>query len=283
MSDVLTLALGPADVPQACVAWVVDRLQESPGLGVRTIVTADPIDALLGKKIDVALVDAFTAKTTTHSETIVAATLPRHPARDQVFAQQGVLHPTDANPFGVPSGARVGVSSRRQAGPLLACCEQTEIVVIDGAVGNPQESILDHGLHALILTEQQLEDLDSSQVDIISMPPEVLLPAPAHATFVLMAHANAPYLEILLGLDDPSTSRCSAAELELLNLVGPRWPALGYLAQETSDGAIRLLASLSYLEEDLRSATVTKVGAVTPDPLATARACFAAFEEIGMR
>ncbi len=47
--------------------------------------------------------------------------------------------------------------------------------------------------------------------------------------------------------------------------------------------AIRLLASLSYLEEDLHSATVTKVGAVTPDPLATARACFAAFEEIGMR
>ena len=277
MNRLLTVALPPSGVPQRCAARVARRLRTFSELEVRAVFTREHNNALLRGDADAVMCDAGTARSGDRSEFVVAAVLQRLQVRDHVLARRGALHPSHANPFGLADGARLAVSSLRQGGAALALCD----VVI--TMAEPLTDIVHEPYDACVLTELEFEGFICNRelVDDVALRPEVLLPAPGHAAFALMARTDTPHLALLSSLHDRTAERCLTAELELLELMGSHDDGLGCLAHEMEDGAIRLMASISRIDEDQRGTTVTKVGAVAPDPGEAARACFAAFEEIG--
>lgn len=277
MNRPLTVALPPSGVPRRCAEWVARLLRTSSELEVRTAFTRDHNNALLRGDADAVMCDAGTAMSEEHSEIVAAAVLHRLQVRDHVLARRGALHPSHANPFGLADGARLAVSSPRQAGAALAWCDVAITLV------EPLTDIVNEPYDACVLSGLELEDFICNRelVDDVALRPEVLLPAPGHAAYALVARTDTPHLALLSSLHDRTTERCVTAELELLELMGSHDDGLGCLAHEMEDGAIRLMASISRVDEDHRSATVTKVGAVAPDPVEVARACFATFEEIG--
>jgi hydroxymethylbilane synthase len=119
-------------------------------------------------------------------------------------------------------------------------------------------------------------DLSIDDLEVVELPPEVMLPAPGQGALAIEARVGDPLTRPLSALDDSGVARCVGAERRLLELLGGGCHLpLGCLASEDEDG-IRLQAVLGEIDDDATRATVSRVGSLAQDGEAAARVCYEA-------
>jgi hydroxymethylbilane synthase len=214
----------------------------------------------------------------------VAAVPERTTAADFLLARKGLLEVTHANPFGLPSGATVGTSSLRRAAQVLARCPDVRVTALRGNVPTRLQKLRDGHYDAILLAAAGLTrlDLDLEGVEILDLPFEAMLPAPAQGALAIEARDGGPESQALRALHDPEVGRCVTAERELLRMLegGCHLP-LGCFATIEDDGAIQMRAALGDVDEEVSRATVHRVGATARDEITTARLCHQALVECG--
>jgi hydroxymethylbilane synthase len=205
---------------------------------------------------------------------IVALPERANPA-DVLLAHRGTRLATPANPLGLKAGAVVGTSSLRRAAQVLSLCPDVEIRALRGNVPTRVRKLREGGYDAILLAAAGVGrlklDLDGLDVEILR--PEVMLPAPGQGALAIETRLDDPLTRPLVDLHDREIARHVGAERNLLELLGGGCHLpLGCLA-ETDDSGVRLQAVLGVVDDEVTRATVSRVGAVAPDPEIAARTC----------
>lgn len=214
----------------------------------------------------------------------VAAIPERATAADLLLAREGLLEVTEANPFGLPPGAVVGTSSLRRTSQVLARCPEVSVTALRGNVPTRIGRLREGRYDAILLAAAGVGrlDLDLDGLQILELPFEVMLPAPAQGALAIECRASGGEAELLGELHDPAVATLVDAERDLLQRLGGGCHLpLGCLAREEADGAIQLRAVLGEVDEAITRATVSRVGASARDGATAAALCHRALIECG--
>ena len=239
-------------------------------------------EALLEGRVDL-VVHSLKDLPTEEPDGLALAAIPgRAEPYDLLLAPAGTLRPDHADPIGLPRGAAAGTSSLRRAAQLLALRPDLEIRALRGNVPTRVRRLREGAHSAIVLAAAGVRrlGLGLEGLDVLELPPEVMLPAPGQGALAIECREEGPEREALAALHDPAVARCVEAERELLRLLGGGCHLpLGALATPEADGAIRLRAALGTVDEAVRSARVARAAAVAPDPRTAARLCREALRE----
>lgn len=240
-------------------------------------------EALLDGRVDLVVHSLKDLPTESPEGLEVAAIPERTNPADLLLAREGLLEPAPENPMGLPGGAILGTSSLRRAAQTLALCPDIEVKALRGNVPTRVGKLRDGGYDAILLAAAGVGrlELDLTGLDVVELRPEVMLPAPGQGALAIETRADDELTRPLKRLHDASVADRVNAERRLLELLGGGCHLpLGCLA-ETTDGGIRLQAVLGRIDEEVTSATLTRVGAVAPNPTIAADACFEALDLAG--
>jgi len=235
-------------------------------------------DALLDERVDLVVHSLKDLPTEEPDGLEVAAILERANPADLLLASPGLLHPTHDNPMGLPAGAVLGTSSLRRAAQALALNPDLEIRALRGNVPTRVRKLREEGFDAILLAAAGVArlDLEINDLDQLPLAPEVMLPAPGQGALAAECRAGDPVTATIRDLHDQEVARCVEAERGLLELLGGGCHLpLGCLATERSDG-LRLQAVLGEIDDEVTSASVSRVAALAQDPATAASVCFEA-------
>ena len=235
-------------------------------------------DALLDERVDLVVHSLKDLPTEEPDGLEVAAILERANPADLLLASPGLLHSTHDNPLGLPAGAVLGTSSLRRAAQALALNPDLEIRALRGNVPTRVRKLREEGFDAILLAAAGVArlDLEIDDLDQLPLAPEVMLPAPGQGALAAECRAGDPVTATIRDLHDPEIARCVQAERGLLELLGGGCHLpLGCLATERSDG-LRLQAVLGEIDDEVTSASVSRVAALAQDPATAASVCFEA-------
>ena len=188
---------------------VLDRpLAEIGGKG---LFTKEIEEALLDRRIDLAVHSLKDMPTRLPAGLEIAACLKRGDPRDVLIAADA------ATIAGLPPGAVVGTASLRRAAQLLARRPDLRVVPLRGSVGTRLRKLGEGEVQATLLALAGLERLGVQDVPMTVLEPEEMLPAVAQGAIGIEARAgDAPVLERLARISDAATMLCTGAERALL-------------------------------------------------------------------
>ena len=238
--------------------------------------------ALLENRVDL-VVHSLKDLPTEEPEGLALAAVPgRTVPSDLLLAAKGTLSPDHADPLGLPRGAVTGTSSLRRAAQLLALRPDLELAALRGNVPTRIRKLREGAYGAIVLAAAGVRrlGLDLDGLDVLELPPEVMLPAPGQGALAIETRAEGPERETLATLHDGAAGRCVAAERELLRLLGGGCHLpLGALATPEAGDAIRLQAVLGVVDPEVRTARVARAAATAREPDVAARLCREALRE----
>jgi hydroxymethylbilane synthase len=233
-------------------------------------------EALLEDRVDLVVHSLKDLPTEEPDGLRVAAIPERARSQDVLLARAGTLQVTPDAPMGLAAGAVLGTSSLRRAAQALAATPGLRIEALRGNVPTRVRKLRDGAYDAILVAAAGLDRLalDVSDLDVIELGPELMLPAPAQGALAVETRADDEVAEILAPLHDAGIARCITAERRLLGLLGGGCHLpLGCLAGDDGD-AIELQAVLGEVDEAVTRARLARATAREPDPEAAARACF---------
>ena len=231
------------------VAWLLE--QAEPGLGVELQVVrtsgderpATPDDkSRWVREIENALLEGA-AELAVHSAKDVPGELPgglaivsvpaRADARDALCGARSLEQ--------FPDGARVGTSSLRRRGQLLATRPDLRVEDLRGNVDTRLRRLDEGRYDAIVLAQAGLERL--GRVEGAPLDPERITPAPGQGCLALEARSeDRAAVELAERVQDPAAALCLAAEHSLVSAIGAscRTPVGAYA--ERVDARLRLSA-----------------------------------------
>lgn len=207
------------------------------GLGVFTSALQE---ALLRREIDLAVHSAKDLPTIEHPGLDLVAFLSRQDTRDVLISKSG------DQLSALPSGARVGTSSRRRIAQLLSVRPDLAVVDLRGNIDTRIRRATEGDLDAVILAAAGLHRLGWHDRITGYLPLDQFIPAPGQAALALEIRRNDPGLASRAAeLDELAVSRCVRAERAFLRAIGAGCTTpVGALA--TIEGAdIRLRAMVA--------------------------------------
>jgi len=235
-------------------------------------------EALLDHRVDL-VVHSLKDLPTEELEGLEVVAIPeRSNPADLLLARKGLLDSTPDNPMGLPDGTLLGTSSLRRAAQALALCPKIEIKALRGNVPTRIAKLRDGGYDAILLAAAGVGrlEIDLSDLDVAELAPEVMLPAPGQGALAIECRTGDEPTRPLEALHDHEVATHVTTERRLLDLLGGGCHLpLGCLAT-TDDSGVRLQAVLGRIDEQVTHATVARVGAVAPDPMLAAAACYEA-------
>ena len=235
-------------------------------------------DALLENRVDLVVHSLKDLPTEEPDGLEVVAIPERADPADLLLARPGLLQPSHADPLGMPAGAVLGTSSLRRAAQALAQNPDLEVRALRGNVPTRIRKLRDGDYDAILLAAAGVNRLDLDLIDLDRhlLGPEVMLPAPGQGALAIEARADDPLTRALTDLHDHAVASCVGAERGLLELLGGGCHLpLGCLATEDERG-LRLQAVLGEIDDEVTRASVSRVGALAPDPETAAKICFEA-------
>lgn len=235
-------------------------------------------DALIDGRVDL-VVHSLKDLPTEEPEGLAIVAVPEraHPA-DLLIAAKNLLARDHADPFGLQPGAVVGTSSLRRAAQVLAASPEVEVRALRGNVPTRLRKLRDGQYDAILLAAAGVRrlELELGDLEVVELPPEVMLPAPGQGALAIETRADDPATSSLATLHDPKVGRCVTAERRLLDLLGGGCHLpLGCLATEDEAG-LRLQAVLGEIDEAVTRAEVSRVSGLAQEPETAARVCFEA-------
>ena len=204
---------------------VLDR--PLPEIGGKGLFTAELESALLSGAIDLAVHSLKDLPTETPPAFTLGALLPRANPLDALVSRSGQKLAE------LPHGARVGTSSLRRRAQLLARRPDLRLELLRGNVDTRLRKALDPaGVYdAVILAVAGLERLGHTDAITETLPPDVMMPAPAQGVIAVQCRADdADTLRLLAALEDRPTRLAATAERAFLRRLeaGCRLPVAAY-------------------------------------------------------
>jgi hydroxymethylbilane synthase len=184
-----------------------DRTKPFGQIGTRGVFVKEIEEALLARRIDVAV---HSAKDMTSSDTaglVVGAYLTRDDPRDALCGADEVR-----------PGMRVGTASVRRKAQLLALEPALTIEPLRGNVDTRLRKRGERGLDAIVLAACGLDRLGLAHEIGLRFDPDELLPEAGQGALALQVRAGEE--ELVAAADDAETRRCVGAERRCVATVG---------------------------------------------------------------
>ncbi|MCH9001157.1 MAG: hydroxymethylbilane synthase [Planctomycetes bacterium] len=212
--------------------WVHDRLLEvNPSLEIQQIIIAThgdtateqlfdanwPVGGFVGaieqqlasKRIDYAVHSYKDLQTAVTAGLIIAAVPVREVVHDVLVTRE----PLDLDHL--PKGLRIGTSSPRRSAQLRAVAD-VEIVPIRGNVPTRVGKVDKGELDAVVLAGAGVKRLSINPNNVIELPPDRFVPAPAQGALAIQARENSEAARIVASIDKPELRRAIDAERAVL-------------------------------------------------------------------
>jgi hydroxymethylbilane synthase len=176
--------------------------------------------ALLRGEIDISVHSAKDLPSQLPLGLTIAACLPRGDARDALVLRAGDAGTHDDPFVALPHGAKVGTGSVRRAAFLRNLRPDVDVQDIRGNVDSRLKRLLAGEFDALVLAMAGLERLaylKNSEVRVLPIPIDQMLPAVAQGTLAIEARANdTNVLALLSAIDHSETHTALLAERAFL-------------------------------------------------------------------
>jgi hydroxymethylbilane synthase len=236
----------------------VDRpLHELEGKG---FFTKEIEDALLDRRIDVAVHSLKDLPTHLPAGLALAAVPPRHDPRDALV---GATRLSD-----LPPGARVGTSSLRRVTQILYLRPDLRVVPLRGNVPTRVRKVEERdGCDAALLALAGLERLSLGDRATPVDPLEVM-PAPGQGALGLEVRADdRPTRDALRPLGDPASAWAVAAERAVLAALGGgcQAPVAAYVGSGERGGGSRLYGRVTALDGSVQHTASAEIDPVRPE------------------
>jgi hydroxymethylbilane synthase len=190
-----------------------DRVQNRllAEIGGKGLFAKEIEEALLAKKIDLAVHSLKDLETWLPDGLVIACVPPRDDPRDALVSASG------ASLASLPRGAKVGTASLRRQAQLLRHRPDLSIVPIRGNVNSRLRKMEAGEVDALVLALCGLERLDLSGHATEILPHEVMLPAVGQGALAVECRtADETVRQLVAPLHDPISAACVAAERAML-------------------------------------------------------------------
>jgi hydroxymethylbilane synthase len=187
-------------------------------IGGQAVFTKDLQQAILDGEVDCGVHSAKDLTSTMPEGLMLAAILDRDDPRDALISR----HPGGL--AGLPSGAKVGTSSRRRMAQLMLARSDVEPIELRGNIDTRLAKVLDDPdgpYDAAILAAAGLHRMGWEERISEYLPVEVFTPAPGQAALGIDCRANDRATRALLaGIADPNATAEVEAERAFLRTVG---------------------------------------------------------------
>jgi hydroxymethylbilane synthase len=212
-------------------------------VGGRAFFTREIDQALIEKRVDVAVHSLKDLSTQLEPGLVLAATLRRADPRDALISRDG------AALAALPRAARIGTSSLRRRAFLARLRPDAELAELRGNVPTRLERLARGEYHAIVLAAAGLERLGLGARITEYLAPADFPPAVSQGVIGVCARADdAATLAWLAPLDDAEARLAATAERALLKRIeGGCQVPLGALAT-VRDGRLRLEATVCALD-----------------------------------
>ncbi len=195
-----------------------DRITDRPlaDIGGKSLFTKEIEEALLDRRIDLAVHSLKDMETVLPQGLEIACCLPREDPRDALVAARGVRRIAD-----LAHGAIVGTSSVRRKAQLLAARPDLAVVPMRGNVGTRLRKLDAGECAATVLAAAGLNRLGRSDAIAALLDPADMLPAAGQGIIAIETREiDLRVREYLAAIDDEATSRAAAAERAVLAALG---------------------------------------------------------------
>jgi hydroxymethylbilane synthase len=190
-----------------------DRFQAAPipALGLKGVFIREIEDALLDKRVDLAVHSLKDIPTEVSGEFTFPAFCERQDPRDCLVSSRQVRL------AGLPAGSRIGTSSLRRRAQLLYVRPDLVVEDLRGNVDTRLRKLETGRFDAIVLAKAGLERLGQSGRITEVLAPEVCLPAAGQGAIVVETlAASDEVIHNVSALDHPLTRKCAGAERALL-------------------------------------------------------------------
>ncbi len=216
------------------------RLAEIGGKG---LFAKEIHEALLDRRIDLAVHSLKDLETELPPGIVLAATLPREDARDALILPPGAAAPDPAAPWAsLPARATIGTNSVRRQAQLLHARPDLRIAGLRGNVGTRLDKLGAGACDATLLALAGLKRLGIAERASVVLEPETMVPAAGQGILGITVRADdAALRSMLAAFEDPAARAVAAAERALLAALDGscRTPIGGY-ARLLADGTLHL-------------------------------------------
>jgi hydroxymethylbilane synthase len=184
------------DVALVPITTAGDRDRKSPfgRIGERGVFVKEIEEALLGRRIDVAVHSAKDMTSTDTAGLVVGAYLERDDPRDALVGAAEIA-----------PGMRIGTASVRRRAQLLAYEPTVSVEGIRGNVDTRLRKMRERGLDAIVLAACGLDRLGLAAEIGARLPTDVMLPEAAQGALALQVRAGEE--ELVAHADDAETRR----------------------------------------------------------------------------
>jgi hydroxymethylbilane synthase len=205
----------------------------APGTTGKGLFTKEIEDALLDRRIDLAVHSLKDLSAELPGGLTIAAYPEREDPRDALVSVRG------GGVTDLPRGARVGTSSLRRRAALLAARGDLDIVTLRGNVPTRVGKVGKDGLEAALLALAGLRRLGLAE-RAVPLPPDRFPPAPGQGALAIEARADdEPVLSLVRPLDQAAVRHAVEAERgALAELEGGCQAAIGAYCDVGRDGLV---------------------------------------------
>ena len=180
-------------------------------IGGKGLFTKEIEEALLDRRIDLAVHSLKDMETVLPTGLAIGAVLPRDDPRDALVSRSG------AGLTELPKGARIGTASLRRRAQLLHRRPDLVVAPIRGNVDTRLAKLAAGETDALVLALCGLERLGKTELASEILSTETMLPAVGQGALAVECRAGDPAIdELLAPLGDPESAACVAAERAML-------------------------------------------------------------------
>jgi len=172
-------------------------------------------DALLSKKIDLAVHSMKDVPGETPDELIFAAILPREDMRDVLVSRDNIKMES------MPKGAKIGTGSQRRGAQIKAILPDVNIVPLRGNIETRLKKIETENLTGVILAAAGMKRMGLAEKITQFLPVETMLPAVGQGALGLQIRKmDIDLIKICASLNDTTTATEVTAERSFLRSLG---------------------------------------------------------------
>jgi len=180
-------------------------------IGGKGLFTKEIEEALLDRRIDLAVHSLKDMETVLPAGLVIGAVLRRDDPRDALVARDGTRL---AN---LPQGARIGTASLRRRAQLLRLRPDLDVAPIRGNVDTRLNKLASGEVDALVVALCGLERLGKAEIVSEILEPAVMLPAVGQGALAIECReADERMRQLLVPLNDLDCAACVAAERAML-------------------------------------------------------------------
>ncbi|HTW27275.1 MAG TPA: hydroxymethylbilane synthase [Acetobacteraceae bacterium] len=220
-----------------------DRVQDRSlaEIGGKGLFAKEIHEALLDRRIDLAVHSLKDLETTLPPGIALACVLRREDPRDALLLGEGCGEPDADDPWAaLPAAAAIGTCSVRRQAQLLHARPDLRIVPMRGNVHSRLDKLRDGHCAATLLALAGLRRLDLAHLAAAAIAPERMLPASCQGIIGVTARsADTALCELLAAITDPPTQVAAEAERAMLAaLDGSCRTPIGCHARPDSRGGV---------------------------------------------